>query len=88
MVVSCGVKNACESSPDESYLTCNRKNRMSLITLTIYIFHFDIAIKLPSKLLGLIGWVDEVVVRVVRKLGCTIQVSNAVTSANVQEQPA
>ena len=60
---------------------------MCLITPPLVYSH-HLKYWLPPKVLGLIGWVDEVVVWIVWKFGCIIQFVNVATSANVQEQPA
>ena len=49
---------------------------------------FIIQLYVPPKVLRLIGWVDEVVVWIVRILGCTVQIDNVTAPTNVQEQPA
>lgn len=56
----------------------------------IIIIHilFIIHLYAPPKVLRLIGWVDEVVVWIVRILGCTVQIDNVTAPTNVQEQPA
>ena len=68
MVVSCGVKNACESSPDESYLTyvqIKGQHATDYTTTIVKGFHNTF---IPPEVFRLIGWIDEVVVWIVRKL--------------------